>query len=374
MRRKFILSTVGTSLLNNQIKTDANLKSIILATANLKEFEYSESDLDILKKIKDELFENIVKSSIDSIRKASAELNGLLGFYDEGIEKGKNDVHFLLTTDTYQGKISAEIVQKYLFESNISNVNILSIPDLTTKSKDDFSKGIKEILKWCDENINNYKIAGYDIIFNLTGGFKSLQGYLNTISMFYADKVIYIFESGRQLIEIPKLPIRVETELFEQNVSIFAQLAADCFQKRNSILQIPETMLQDVDDEFVGLSDWGLLAWNTAKKEILSSKLIILPFLEYSDDFKKDFNKYTDSNYRIKLNETLAKISAKLQEKFDTSNLKKDHGLQYEKCKNKVFQNSPVDHFRIDEGNRASCCIVNNKMILIHHGFHDVCD
>ena len=193
--------------------------------------------------------------------------------------------------------------------------------------------------------------------------------------MFYADKVIYIFEAENELIEIPKLPIKIDTELFEQNLPIFAQLAADKLMLKKGILQIPDTMLEEAYDGFVGLSDWGLLAWNTAKKEKLSSELINLPLLEYSTSFKKDFEKYNDTNYRIKLNETLSKVSVILQEDdLNTQKLKNDKGLRYEKCKNIKYQGNDVDHFRINDGQRISCSIINKKMILLHHGFHDVCD
>ena len=40
-----------------------------------------------------------------------------------------------------------------------------------------------------------YRQSHYRVVFNLVGGFKSLQGYMNTLGMFYADEIIYIFEA-----------------------------------------------------------------------------------------------------------------------------------------------------------------------------------
>ncbi|MBK8043622.1 MAG: hypothetical protein IPK21_13770 [Haliscomenobacter sp.] len=86
-------------------------------------------------------------------------------------------------------------------------------------------EAIKDLLKWCDETLPGYRTAGYEIIFNLTGGFKSLQGYLNTIGMFYADRIVYIFESGQEVIAIPKLPVKLEMGIFYEQASIFLQLS-----------------------------------------------------------------------------------------------------------------------------------------------------
>ncbi len=371
---RIIISTIGTSLLTNQIRGNNEAWQIISQNANYTKKEYDKETLDFVEKLKNEIYGKLVNLDNINLRKSSAELNGILGFYKENLSDANEDIHFLITTDTYQGKIAGEIVQTFLNNSGINNVQIITIKYLSTKSKKDFSSGIKELLKWFDETMPGYKDDGYEIVFNLTGGFKSLQGYLNTIGMFYADKIIYIFESENELIEIPKLPIQIQTDLFEQNLSIFIQLAQDKLFERKTILQIPDTLLEEIDEGLVVLSDWGLLSWNAVKKDLLKSKLVSLPLLEYTDNFKKDFAKYNDTNYQIKLNETLAKVSVILQENnFNKQNLT-SNGLQYSDCKNKTYKNNAIGHFRINDGQRISCSIIDNKLILLRHGFHDVCE
>jgi hypothetical protein len=53
------------------------------------------------------------------------------------------------------------------------------------------------------------------VVFNLTGGFKSLNGYLQTVAMISADRCAFLFEGAPELMEIPRLPVRL-AEIDEQ--------------------------------------------------------------------------------------------------------------------------------------------------------------
>lgn len=225
------------------------------------------------------------------------------------------------------------------------------------------------MLKWLDNdkglNIESYKECQYEVIFNLTGGFKSLQGYLNTIGMFYADKLVYIFEAGNELIEIPQLPIKLDSQVFRNNAVEFALMYEDlvCVAKN-----IPDLMLEQYDDNQYLLSDWGILAWNKVKKDIFADELLLFPKLCFEESFKKDFKNSTKQQ-RIELQETLAKVSVILQQNGDgIAKLKKDGGLQYD---NFTGKNASIGHFRINQGDRVSCFTQNNELILRHFGQHD---
>src|SRR5690606_22359670 len=218
---KLILSPVGTSLLTNNI--EPNFKSELYKFANKKENEISEELLSKLQSVEKNIKQELNKDSIFYLKKTSAELNGILGIYQNSWHNAKNDMHFLLATDTYQGRLAAGLLKDYLTQKTQS-AELIIPENLNTKTKEDFKTGIRDLLKWCDEVLPEYKEAGYEIIFNLTGGFKSLQGYLNTIAMFYADSISYIFEGEDELITIPKLPIKIESEEFERNASVYLQL------------------------------------------------------------------------------------------------------------------------------------------------------
>ena len=86
----------------------------------------------------------------------------------------------------------------------------IRIDDLNTSSLEEFRLGIDELIKWCVGTLPGYRASGYKIVFNLVGGFKALHGYMQTLGMFYADETVYIFETSRELLSIPRMPVDLE--------------------------------------------------------------------------------------------------------------------------------------------------------------------
>lgn len=300
------------------------------------------------------------------IRSASAELNGIYGIYDGNSPLQCQDMHFLITTDTIQGRVTGNIVKDFLNEKGIS-AEVVVLNKFSTASKSNFREGIQHLLKWCDETIGDYRENGYEVIFNLTGGFKSQQGFMNTIGMFYADKIVYIFESGSELIEIPRLPIDIDKNVFEQHKSLFLQHYAGKAYRSTDFVGIPETLYDALGNE-VHPSIWGELSWNKVKADILAKKLVELPFLCYERSFVEDFERTQNAKEKVRLQEKLAWISVLLQRaNGDVGALKKDGGLQYENYAN------GIGHFRISQELRISCVKDEDKkcLRLRHYGAHD---
>ncbi len=363
---KLIISTIGTSLLTNQVQGDE--RSELIKAANLSEKSYVNSLISLLDYTKDKIKKKLETATEADLRKLSAELNGILGIYDGVFPKINKDLHVLISTDTYQGKITADIIANFLNSKGFQCI-IYTPQKLTTENKSNFTNGIKDLLKWLDSydglNIEKYRESKYEIIFNLTGGFKSLQGYLNTIGMFYADRLVYIFESGNELIEIPKLPIEINPHIFELNAVEFAMMYYDfpCEAKT-----IPSLMLEQYDKNQYILSDWGVLAWNKVKKELFSKKLLSFSKLYLDESFQKDFKNAT-SQQRIDLQEVLTKVNIILEQNADgVSKMKQDGGIKYD---NYAGKNSNIGHFRINQGDRVSCIANNNHLTLRHFGQHD---
>jgi hypothetical protein len=91
--------------------------------------------------------------------------------------------------------------------NGIVNVNIPSSNGLSTASTQAFAGGIDGVIEFLETEVKPLR-SSYEVVFNLTGSFKSLQGYMNTWGMFYADRIVYIFEGDNsKLITIPRLPI-----------------------------------------------------------------------------------------------------------------------------------------------------------------------
>jgi putative CRISPR-associated protein (TIGR02619 family) len=304
------------------------------------------------------------QSSIAKIREASAELNGIYGLYQADLSLGKSDLHYLLATDTAQGQTTAEVVKTFLQDQGIHSTEVFTPPGLSMANTQIFAAGIDELIVWLRRTLAPER-GKQQICFNLVGSFKSLQGYMNTIGMFYADKILYIFEGqGSELIAIPRLPIQVDINLLTPHAVQLAILDAGAGLSETEVQGVPESMLGDVDGKKV-LSTWGKLIWDEARQSLLSQSLLEFPGLHYADTFRANYNKTKDPKKRIALQADLAKVAALLQEsKGDTTVLT---SLDYERYTN----SDQIDHFRVDRSLRVSCRKVADGLQLRYYGTHD---
>ena len=267
-------------------------------TANLNEKETPKNIKDIISTLEQRADAQLSHAKIPQIRRASAELNGIYGIYQEDLSQGREDYHFLIATDTIQGKTTAKIVEAFLRKQGFINTSIYAPPGLSTASTEAFSLGIDELIVWLQETIPPFQKSKYKICFNLVGSFKSLQGYLNTIGMFYADEIIYIFEGEKSdLITIPRLPISVDNSLIKPYTMQLALLDAGAGLSPQETVGIPETILGEVDGKMT-LSTWGKLIWEQCKDDLLSGDLIPFPRLEYQDTFRADYNRVKEKDKR----------------------------------------------------------------------------
>lgn len=364
LMNRIVISTIGTSLLTNQINRtnpeEKNWYDLLRDTANLTLEETPKEVLAIIEILSQRAIDKLNQSSIKQIRLASAELNGVYGLYQENLKGGSQDMHWLIATDTAQGKTTAKIVEAFLQSNNIAT-QMYTPKGLSTASTKSFSDGIDDLLVQLEEIVKGYS----KVIFNLVGGFKSLQGYLNTIGMFYAHEIIYIFEGqGSEVITIPRLPIIINTSAITPYGVQFALMSIGSV-KLSEIQGLPEGLIYVVDDE-VTLSNWGRLVWNKAKGEILSDKLLNFPRIKYEKSFRRDYDNIRDSSEKVKLQESLAKASYLLENsQGDRSSLRKDGGLQLE-----TYRNTDIDHFRVDLSQRVSCKSDNNNLYLRYYGTH----
>jgi len=280
-------------------------------------------------------------------------------------------VHYLIATDTALGRAAADVVCDFLRQHNM-NASMHVPETLNTESPASFSQGMKNLLTWCEQTIPGFRASGYEVVFNLTGGFKSLQGYLNIIGMFYADRLVYIFETGSALLSIPKLPIRVDTEQLQAQADKLALLGAGASLRCEEIMDVPEALLRLQRNGEATLSEWGALIWNSMKHEVLAAQLLTFPYLHCESSFHKDFEKAT-SQQRVALQETLAEASAFLLTYEGNPNVLREHGgLQYDNYTNKCTRDGrPIGHFRITQGDRVSCTAEGGVLRLRHFGAHD---
>ena len=371
---RFVLSTVGTSILTNQIRNDdpSGWRRLLRDSANRHVEELDSETVTVIDTLGDRALEKLLQEDSQLNRRISAELNGIYGIYNGKLPQNGPDQHCLICTDTAQGQKTGELVEDFLKEHGVS-VSSYTPEGLSTKDTAAFTIGIKDLIRWLEENVPWRRDSGYRVIFNLVGGFKSLQGYMNTFGAFYADEVIYIFEAETaDLITIPRLPIQIDTTVIEEHVTEFALMDAGKLYPRRDVKDIPETLLEFIDEAddqtYAGLSAWGTLIWNRAKSDLLAKRLLPFPRLEYAKTFRDDFNDENDPKARLKLQETLAKVTYMLEESNgNLTPLRQDRGLQFER----FMTVDGIYKFRITQAVRVSCTVADGGLTLRHYGGHD---
>jgi putative CRISPR-associated protein (TIGR02619 family) len=211
--------------------------------------------------------------TLSNARSLSAEVNGILGIYENQIQQAKADLHILLHTDTLQGELAAHTLNDWLAKCEI-NAYCQRIERLNTENLEAFHEGINSLLHWAAETIPGYRQSGYNVVFNLVGGFKSFQGFMQSLGMFYADELVYIFESSNQLLRMPRLPVDLNhsaRELLETHALVIRKLDAGLpINDLSAIVSLPETFLYRFGGEF-DLSPWARLVWKQHKPNLYRS-------------------------------------------------------------------------------------------------------
>ncbi len=371
---RLVISTVGTSVLTNQIDRDIDengCSEILQQTANYTDNEiqhYPEIE-QIISELKERAEQELSSNNTDKIRKASAELNGIYGLYNEQIEQGIPDMHLLVTTDTAQGQIAAEIVESFLKRKGLTNISTHAQRGLSTASSDIFVEGMAKLFPSMQETIKTWQKSKYTICFNLVGGFKPLQGYFNTIGMFYADEIIYVFEGSNQLIKIPKLPVKVDVSEIEPYEVQLAMMEVGAISTSwEEAKKVPQEWLL-ADGQEMTLSAWGQLLWEQCKKELLSKeKPLQFPKLEYHQSFLDDYEA-KPAHEKIILQENLARAACLLKNHKDGISAMKQDGIF--RLRRYVGKHKDIDHFDLPKDRRVSCIAKEGTLYLRHYGEHD---
>ena len=371
---RFVLSTIGTSSLTNQINNGdpSEWRRLLRDSANHKMDDLQPEAKAVIDTLADRALDKLLEDDTQINRRISAELNGIYGIYNGRLPQNSRDQHHLICTDTAQGQKTGELIRDFLADQGL-NAYIVTPKELSTKDTAAFTAGIKELIRWLEDNVPGQRDSGYRVIFNLVGGFKSLQGYMNTFGAFYADEVIYIFEAETaDLITIPRLPIQIDTTLIQKYQTEFALMAAGKLYPRRELRDIPETLLEfleEGDDETdTGLSAWGTLIWNRTKADVLAEGLLPFPRLEYTRAFRDDFNRENAPKTLLKLQETLAKVAYILEKSNgNLAPLRQDGGLQFER----FMKIDGIYKFRITQAIRVSCEVAEGGLTLRHYGGHD---
>lgn len=295
--------------------------------------------------------QQLLSAPDDEVRKLSAELNGLLAWQQDNLTQAshRQNEYWLIATDTVLGKATAQMIKSWL-EQRGHQTQVISASGLKTKSLIDFRHALSALTEQLVKPIKGYQDSGYTINFNLTGGFKGINGFLQALAMVYADQTYYLFEGSTELLYIPRLPYQLNAkQIINANITTFRRLAHNDLIYQGRSQDISDLWLFKVDDEY-GLSEWGELIWQDAKPELYQSQILPAPSdsITISDAFISSCKKADAKTIQL-INERIDDLAAYLESK-STKILKSldVKALQAKKYKDQnLYECDLDDHQRI---------------------------
>lgn len=288
MARHLILSTVGTSLLTN---SNPDQRKFLGKTANLKDGELTAEQRRCIDNALAISRQRLLDAKQDAIPELSAELNGLYRFYAGRLAPTDGDApdyHMLICTDTFQGSAIGYMICDWLLDRGFP-AEARVVQGLNTSGVETFRMALSELARQCGDAVSDYRDAGYLVVFNLTGGFKSINGFMQALGMLHADECIYVFETQAELLRLPRLPIKPDPEgIVGRHLQVFRQLDYGRNLPADACRAIPETLLFQVDDRVI-LSDWGRAVWIGCRDRYYRKDLQppLSPRLRFDDRVKK---------------------------------------------------------------------------------------
>ena len=292
-----IVSTCGTSLLTNDAGQE--LRRLLVTHANAKANDMDANDRGRIDGWTDERRRRLLEADDDEAARLSAELNGLLAYYRDlgrSIGDADQDQHYLVVTDTHVGEQAFQCISAWLDNKGRTATKITA-GGLNTSDIGSFRVALAEIVKYFDVTLDlaTWRDRQYRVVFNLTGGFKSVNGFMQTIGMLFADECFYLFEGSRQLMRVPRLPIRLDArQAFVDNLESVRRMANGEVLTQDECGTLPETFLFEVPgDDSVQLSEWGEAFWAVVRPEIYGDGLMepLSGRLRLSDDFREQVRK-----------------------------------------------------------------------------------
>ena len=290
-----IVSTCGTSLLTNG--ADEDMRQLLVTHANAKQHDIDKSVRDQIDAWVERRRKHLLEADDQEAARLSAELNGLLAYYGAAggaVSANGQDQHWLMVTDTHLGQKAFECIGGWLEGRFGQPATKVTAGGLNTSSIVDFRAALADIVKQLDAlDLPQWRHRGYRVTFNLTGGFKSVNGFMQTVGMLFADECFYLFEGSRELMRVPRLPIRLDaTTAFEENLAAVRRMANGEELTRPACGTLPGTLLFEICEDSVQLSEWGMALWIAARPGIYGEGLMgpLSDRLHLSDAFRGQVN------------------------------------------------------------------------------------
>jgi putative CRISPR-associated protein (TIGR02619 family) len=343
---RLILSPVGTSIFGAVERRESHIDIQLMKNgANLPPENPPDDHASLADTLKEHALSHAEMASTEALREASAELNAIFGLG----EADASDMHLLVSTDTLYGRTAADAVA-HILRSRGASVDILMPQGLTTETPEAFAEGIKKLFQECGNQIPTYREHGYEVVFNLTGGFKGLQGYLNAIGMLYADRMVYIFARSKRLIEIPRLPLQLDASADLEAYRVELLLLDAGYPVTLEDVSGLSDVFFDMMDGVAVLTEWGTALWGTRKADLLKGSFPEIPHVEYGSQVRKDIKAKARPAEHLRILERLAAVAAQWEEEPGEAALRQNIALQAGRLKHeKTSEGDPLFRFRLGE-------------------------
>jgi len=221
---------------------------------------------DEIASVKDILAEKLDGTDLhNELDDTSAEIKSLVKM---GLDR--NDTVILIVSDTIEGRICAELVRSFLVKNNLCLENSVTIKEITGLQASDGARFQKEGLK----NLLTYLVSleHQNIIFNPTGGYKSVVPYITLMGMIFNKPVKYIHENSEDIIALTGLPIILDDDLLlrvEDKLQKIEEETAIPIQEWQDGIDYNDhrfDSLVETENGHVTLSGIGLLFWEKFKQ------------------------------------------------------------------------------------------------------------
>lgn len=251
------LCTAGTS-----ISTSLGLDLRHLFNRKLSEWDALGEDVAAISQF---VMEKVTALSGEEFLRSSAEINSLMK-----MGMTADDCVVLIATDTVEGKLCAQLVAKLLDARQLcSKVDIEVIDGLQARDGQRFKReGLKNLVNFIT------RFEHHNIVFNPTGGFKSVVPYITLAGMLFNKPVKYIHEFSDDLITLVNFPLRFDEDLVFQLEDKFVEIEKESFIKKATwekgldynLLQRADSLIEEIEGS-ITLSGLGLLVWERFKMD-----------------------------------------------------------------------------------------------------------
>lgn len=202
--------TVGTSVLRNAVQRGAlppEILSKVKAWAQAPPLSKDDVEAGEAARRGGEEFRALLQLLASEPRVYSAELNAMWPY----LERKSVSAAALLASDSGASHLCASLLEEYLRGSGVE-CEVHRVPELGRS----FETGLYNLLDAVVSLSAKYRGRGLSVYLNVTGGFKLETAVLYlAASLVGADRVYYIHEAMREVVELPALPLTVDSRFAE---------------------------------------------------------------------------------------------------------------------------------------------------------------